>query len=286
MFDRKNIKPMLVAEIPFAFENKYLYEIKFDGIRALIYVNKNNISIRTRNNVDVTHLFLELHGIKNIVGRDTCIFDGEIVLFDKGRPSFSSLQKRLRIKNKDRIKEVSLDNPVQFVVFDIIYRNRDLTNKTLVERKKILDKYKDTDSFVKSKVYSDGEKLFTFVKKLELEGIVAKEKDSLYYVNKRSNVWIKLKNYQTDEFYIGGYVKNRTSYSLLLGEKKKNKLYYVGKIKVSNNKDITKEVLAKKKINNPFDNYESVGIFIEPNIKIIINYLEKTKSNMLRHPFM
>ena len=286
MFDRKNIKPMLVAEIPFAFENKYLYEIKFDGIRALIYVNKNNISIRTRNNVDVTHLFLELHGIKNIVGRDTCIFDGEIVLFDKGRPSFSSLQKRLRIKNKDRIKEVSLDNPVQFVVFDIIYRNRDLTNKTLVERKKILDKYKDTDSFVKSKVYSDGEKLFTFVKKLELEGIVAKEKNSLYYVNKRSNVWIKLKNYQTDEFYIGGYVKNRTSYSLLLGEKKKNKLYYVGKIKVSNNKDITKKVLAKKKINNPFDNYESDGIFIEPNIKIIINYLEKTKSNMLRHPFM
>ena len=277
---------MLVSEIPFAFENKYLYEIKFDGIRALIYVNKNNISIRTRNNVDVTHLFPELFGIKNIVGRDTCIFDGEIVLFDKGRPSFSSLQKRLRIKNKDRIKAVSLDNPVQFVVFDIIYQNRDLTNKTLVERKKILDKYKDTDSFVKSKVYSDGEKLFTFVKKLELEGIVAKEKDSLYYVNKRSNVWIKLKNYQTDEFYIGGYVKNRTSYSLLLGEKKKNKLYYVGKIKVSNNKDITKKVLAKKKINNPFDNYESDGIFIEPNIKIIINYLEKTKSNMLRHPFM
>ena len=286
MFDDKNIKPMLLVEIPFCFENKYLYEIKFDGIRTLIYVNKNNISIRTRNNVDVTHLFLELHGIKNIVGRDTCIFDGEIVLFDKGRPSFSSLQKRLRIKNKDRIKEVSLDNPVQFVVFDIIYRNRDLTNKTLVERKKILDKYKDTDSFVKSKVYSDGEKLFTFVKKLELEGIVAKEKDSLYYVNKRSNVWIKLKNYQTDEFYIGGYVKNRTSYSLLLGEKKKNKLYYVGKIKVTNNKDITKKVLAKKKINNPFDNYESYGIFIEPNIKIIINYLEKTKSNMLRHPFM
>ena len=286
MFDDKNIKPMLLAEIPFDFENKYLYEIKFDGIRALIYVSREKINIRTRNNVDVTHLFLELHGIKNIVGRDTCIFDGEIVLFDKGRPSFSSLQKRLRIKNKDRIKEVSLDNPVQFVVFDIIYRNRDLTNKTLVERKKILDKYKDTDSFVKSKVYSDGEKLFTFVKKLELEGIVAKEKDSLYYVNKRSNVWIKLKNYQTDEFYIGGYVKNRTSYSLLLGEKKKNKLYYVGKIKVTNNKDITKKVLAKKKINNPFDNYESYGIFIEPNIKIIINYLEKTKSNMLRHPFM
>lgn len=277
---------MLLAEIPFDFENKYLYEIKFDGIRALIYVSREKINIRTRNNVDVTHLFPELDGIRNIVGRDFCIFDGEIVLFDNGKPSFSSLQKRLRIKNAERIKKMSLDNPVQFVVFDIIYQNRDLTNKTLVERKKILDQYKDTDYFVKSKVYSDGKKLFASVKKMGLEGIVAKEKTSKYYVNKRSNVWIKLKNYQTDEFYIGGYVTNSTSYSLLLGEKKNNKLYYVGKIKVSNNKDITKEVLAKKKTSNPFCNYEGDGIFIEPNIKITINYLEKTKGNLLRHPFM
>lgn len=277
---------MLLAEIPFCFESKYLYEIKFDGIRALIYVNKKEINIRTRNNVDVTQLFSELDGIKNIVGRDFCIFDGEIVLFDKGKPSFSSLQKRLKIKNAERIKEASLDNPVQFVVFDIIYQNKDLTNKTLVERKKMLDKYKDTDYFIKSKVYSDGKKLFASVKKMGLEGIVAKEKTSNYYVNKRSNVWIKLKNYQTNEFYIGGYVKNSTSYSLLLGEKKNNKLYYVGKIKVSNNKDITKKVLVKEKRSNPFCNYEGDGMFIEPNIKITINYLEKTKSNMLRHTFL
>lgn len=95
MFDDKNIKPMLLAEIPFCFESKYLYEIKFDGMRALVYVSKKKISIRTRNNVDVTHLFPELDDIKNIVERDFCIFDGEIVLFDKGKPSFSSLQKGL-----------------------------------------------------------------------------------------------------------------------------------------------------------------------------------------------
>ena len=277
---------MLLQEVPIHFSDKYLYEIKFDGMRALVYVNKKKISIRTRNNVDVTHLFPELFGIKNIVERDFCIFDGEIVLFNKGKPSFSSLQKRLRIKNSERIKKMSFDNPVQFVAFDIIYQNKDLTNKTLVERKKILDQYKDTDYFVKSKVYSDGKKLFASVKKMGLEGIVAKEKTSNYYVNKRSNVWIKLKNYQTNEFYIGGYVKNSTSYSLLLGEKKNNKLYYVGKIKVSNNKDITKKVLVKEKRSNPFCNYEGDGMFIEPNIKITINYLEKTKSNMLRHTFL
>ena len=74
---------MLLAEIPFYFESKYLYEIKFDGIRALVYVSKKKIRIRTRNNVDVTHLFPELHDIKNIVGKDSCIFDGEIVLIAK-----------------------------------------------------------------------------------------------------------------------------------------------------------------------------------------------------------
>lgn len=104
MFDSKNIRPMLLAEIPFDFENKYLYEIKFDGIRALIYASGEKINIRTRNNVDITHLFPELHDIKNIVGKDACIFDGEIVLFAKGMPSFSSLQKRLSIRVQKKLR--------------------------------------------------------------------------------------------------------------------------------------------------------------------------------------
>ena len=277
---------MLLAEIPFDFDSKYLYEIKFDGIRAIIYANKEKINIRTRNNIDVTNLFPELENVKKIVGKRTCIFDGEIVLFTKGKPSFSSLQKRLRIKNKDRIKKMSLDNPVQFVVFDIIYQNKDLTNEKLVDRKKILDKYKDTDYFVKSEVYSDGKKLFASVKKMGLEGIVAKEKESFYYPNKRSEVWVKLKNYQTDTFYIGGYIKNKVGISLLLGEKKNNGLYYVGKISVSNKREIVKEILIEKNNKNLFVNYDGDGVFIKPNIKITINYLEKTKSNMLRHPFI
>ena len=286
MFDSKNVRPMLLAEIPFDFDSKYLYEIKFDGIRAIVYANKEKINIRTRNNIDVTNLFPELESIKEIVGKRTCIFDGEIVLFAKGKPSFSSLQKRLRIKNKDRIKKMSLDNPVQFVVFDIIYQNKDLTNEKLVDRKKILDKYKDTDYFVKSEVYSDGKKLFASVKKMGLEGIVAKEKESFYYPNKRSEVWVKLKNYQTDTFYIGGYIRNKVGISLLLGEKKNNGLYYVGKISVSNKREIVKEIIKEKNNKNLFVNYDGDGVFIKLNIKITINYLEKTKSNMLRHPFI
>lgn len=282
MFDKKNILPMLLQEVPIHFSNKYLYEIKFDGIRAIIYVSKSNIVIKSRNNNDLTRKFPELKAITNIVSKN-CIFDGEIISFDN---KFSSIQKRLRLKNDLVIKDYALENPVIFMVFDIIYENKDLTNKPLLDRKKILDKYDDTNYFIKSRVYSDGEKLFERVKKLGLEGIVAKEKNSLYYPNTRSNEWIKLKNYQTDSFYIGGYIKNKVGISLLLGEYINNKLYYVGKISVSKTNDLVKQVLSKKVSNNYFVNYQEKGIFIKPSIKITVNYLEKTKSNMLRHPFI
>ena len=286
MFDKKNLKPMLLAEIPFDFDKKYLYEIKFDGIRALIYVSKDKINIRTRNNVDITHLFPELDELRKIMRNKKCIFDGEIVLFNDNKPSFSSLQKRMRLKNEVKIKEESRYNPVVFVAFDIIYQDQDLTECKLVDRKMVLNKFKDTKYFVKSVTYDDGEKLFRAVKKMGLEGIVAKEKDSRYYVNKRSDVWIKLKNYQTDTFYIGGYIKNKVGLSLLLGEKNNSKLYYVGKLSVSKSRDIVSEILKEKISKNYFCNYDSIGIFIKPKIKITVNYLDKTKSNMLRHPFL
>ena len=286
MFREKSIKPMLVAEVNFAFSDKYIYEVKFDGIRAIIYANSKEVVIRSRNNIDMTALFPELQSIKDIVLNDTCIFDGEIVLFFKDKPSFSHLQQRIRVKNKDKIRSFASDMPVVFVVFDIIYQNKSLLNFKLLARKKALLKYKDTNYFWKSKVYDDGKKLFLAVKKMGLEGIVAKEKESYYYPGKRSNVWIKLKNYQTAEFYIGGYIKNRASYSLLLGEKRNNKLYYVGKIKVSRRKEILAKIMKEKSSAREFVNYEGDGVFIKPKYKITVNYLEKTKQNMLRHPFI
>ena len=127
MFKEKNIHPMLLSEIPFNFSDDYLYEIKFDGIRAIIYASLKGITIKTRNNIDVTHLFPELFSIKDLVTKNT-IFDGEIVLLENNKPSFSSLQKRLRIKNKDKINAASINNPVTFVVFDILYLNKSLLN--------------------------------------------------------------------------------------------------------------------------------------------------------------
>jgi len=142
---------MLLEEIDKPFDSdKYIFEIKFDGIRAIIFVSNENLTIQSRNNKNITHLFPELQNIKKEI-KDNVIFDGEIVIFDKNKVSFSKVQERLHIKNKNKILSLSKNSPAIFIVFDILYKNKDLTNLELLRRKKILSKYQDNDYFVKTK---------------------------------------------------------------------------------------------------------------------------------------
>ena len=176
-----NWEPMKLKEIDKPFNsNDYIFELKFDGIRAIIFASKDNIKIQSRNRQDLTFLFPELDTIKNLVDKNV-IFDGEIVAFENDRYSFSKIQKRLHLKSKDKILRASKEDPITFVVFDILYENKDLTNLSLLERKKYLKKYKDTDYFIKTKtIHKDGIKFFESVKKLNLEGIIAKKKNGKY----------------------------------------------------------------------------------------------------------
>ncbi len=287
----KNIplKPMLLEELDKPFNDKnYIYEIKFDGIRAIIYASPKSLTIYSRNGLNITHLYPELQIIKNLVTVKT-IFDGEIVLFDNDRPSFKKLLQRNNMKSEIRIKRCAENNPVTFVCFDILFENKDLTNLTLLERKKILAKYSENEYFNKTFfIEEQGINLFNEIVKLELEGIVAKRKDSIYEIGERSNSWVKIKNIKDDEFFIGGYIINKNTLSLLLGEKKNNKLLYVGKVTVGQKYELSKKILKEQKQKkSPFMDYNEKNIiYVFPQIKIKVNYLEKTKNNHLRHPFI
>lgn len=283
------LKPMLLDEKfkPFN-DSEYLYEIKFDGIRALIFIENGKIIIKSRNNVILNDTFPELLDIKNI-SKSKCVFDGEIVLFDGGSPSFSKLQERIRLRNKNKINKFSIENPVNFVCFDILYKDKDLTDFPLIDRKKILDKFKDNSIFVKSKYFLEhGKELFEFVKKENLEGIIAKKKTSKYYYNIRTKDWIKIKNFREEEFCISGFIKTKNDnvISALLSEKINDKYVFVGKILFSNkNKDYEK-VINSKSVNNYLENCDEKAIFIKPFFKIKVYYMERTLNNMLRQPFI
>ena len=282
----KIITPMLLSEsnkIPTS--KNYIYELKYDGIRALIYITSNNIKIYTRNKIDITHLFPELIKLKEVIKRNV-ILDGEIICTKDGKPNFSKLLNRIRLKNKDKILSQSTWNRSTYICFDILYNDKDITNLSLLERKKILNKYKDNNIFIKSKIFYDGKKLFKTIKKFNLEGIVCKDINSIYIPNTRTNNWIKIKNYITESFYIGGYtIKNNNQISIYLGELINNKLIFVGKVFVSKKHKLYNKILNLKQSTNKFINLEENITYIKPTIKVKIRYIERTENNHLREAF-
>lgn len=288
LWKNRNFSPMLLTEIEEPFNSKdYIYEVKFDGIRALLFVSPNEFKIQSRNKFDMTYLYPELKSIQNMV-KEEMIIDGEIVIMDEeNKPSFSLLQKRSHLKDVNKIKISSRENPVTFVAFDVLYNGKNLIDKSLTERKKVLNKLKENDVLVISRTYNDGVKLFRTIKELNLEGIVAKKKDSTYQINKRVDEWLKIKNIKDGDFYIGGYTIKKGNYiSLLLGEFKDNKLKYVGNVTITKNNPIYKKILEQKVISKtPFiDFIDKNSTYILSKLNCTVTYLEKTKSGKLRHP--
>lgn len=279
-------KPMLLKEIDKPFDSEdYIFELKFDGIRALIFVNNNEIKIQSRNKKDLTHLFPELQDLKKIVNKNV-IFDGEIVAFNNEKVSFSKLQERLHLKNTNKILNESINNPVTFIAFDILYENKDLTTLPLLKRKDYLNKYKDNDYFIKTKIINkNGINLFKSVKKMKLEGIVAKLKTGKYYINKRTDDFIKIKNIQRDEFIIGGYEEKKNNIlSLSIGEYIDNKFHFVGKVSIGKKTSIYNKIKNLKKSKNYFYDFNEDINYVKPTITCHVEYLERTKNNHLRHP--
>ena len=291
LWNNRSWTPMLLKEIYKPFNSKdYIYEIKFDGIRAIIYASPQTFKIVNRHNVDITPIYPELKKIQTLVKGKT-IFDGEIIMMNNGVPSFENLQKRVHLKDKNKIKYHSLNNPVVFICFDILHNNKNLIDLPLIKRKELLSKFPDNDNFIKSIwIEEDGISLFNNIKKLNLEGIVAKEKKSLYYLNCRTDAWLKIKNIKKGTFIIGGYIENKNKFtiSLLLGEKKNNKLHFVGKVTIGKKNDIYNKIIKlKKRTISPFINFKEKNmVYIVPNLKCKVNYLERTKNNHLRQPFI
>lgn len=282
----KIVKPMLLSESDTVLENdNYIYEIKFDGIRAIIYAIDNNIKIFTRNGKNITNLFPELKVITSSVKKNS-ILDGEIVCLTNNKPDFFKVQKRIHLKNKDKIEISSKNNPALFICFDILYYEKDITNEPLYKRKDELSKINESDYLLKSKVFEDGEKLFKSIKRLDLEGIVCKDKFSTYQVNTRSNSWIKVKNYKVESFFIGGYTDGeKDRFSIYLGEKSNGKLRYVGKVFVSKKDKLYEKLKNRKSVNNPFLEFKENINFVKPIQEVKVKYIERNNNNHLREAF-
>ncbi len=232
------IYPMLATLVDTPFDNDdWLFEIKWDGYRAISFIEGDRLRLVSRNQNDLTKAYPELHDLPQHVRARTAILDGEIVALDEqGRPSFSLMQQRTGVgEGGRRIRRTRDDIPVVYYVFDLLYLDGyDLMRSDLEKRKDMLASILSPSDSLR---YSDhyvgrGIDLYHVAAEHHLEGIVAKHRRSCYEP-KRSREWLKIKITRRQECVIGAYTDPRGSRenfgSLVLGlYDDKQRLIHIG----------------------------------------------------------
>jgi bifunctional non-homologous end joining protein LigD len=231
------IHPMLAESVDSAFDGAdWLFEIKWDGYRAVAFIQNGKVRLVSRNQNDLTPRYPELADLPRFIQAKNAILDGEVVaLDDEGRASFSLMQQRTGFRPGGRRAAANADVPVLYYAFDLLYLDGfDWRRVPLEERKRKLKSLVVTGDVVR---YSDhyeeqGKALLEIARQKGLEGIVAKKRAS-FYEERRSREWLKIKIRHRLECVIGGYTEPEGSRahfgSLVLGlYDNKERLIHVG----------------------------------------------------------
>ena len=284
------IHPMLAISIEKAFDSpEYLFEIKWDGYRAVSFIQDARVRLVSRNQNDLTGQYPELHQLPKFVRAITAILDGEVVALDEqGRASFSLMQQRTGIREQGRRTGGRSDIPVLYYVFDLIYLDGyDLRRVSLEERKQVLSKILTSTGAVRySDHFDQGTKLFEAAKQQGIEGIVAKRRGSCYE-ERRSREWLKIKITQTLDCVIGGYTDPEGSRqyfgSIVLGlYDKKGNLIHVGQAGTGFSQNTLKQIFSlfkdRETNRNPFHgNVDARRVhWIKPELVAEIKFTEWT----------
>ncbi|MDQ6843812.1 MAG: non-homologous end-joining DNA ligase, partial [Bacteroidota bacterium] len=305
----ENIAPMLATLVDKPLnEPGWLYEIKWDGYRAIAYINNSykdaalpigEVELRSRNNKSFNEKFYPLYtALKG--WKINAVVDGEIaVLNDRGTADFSGLQSW----------RSEADGQLVFYLFDILWlEGNDVTGLPLTGRRELLRSIMPDDPLIKlSENFNEtGTAFFELAGKLGLEGIIAKKASSLYIPGLRTKEWLKIKTQNFQEAIICGYTKNENTSkpfsALLLGWYNKGELQFTGLVGTGfNNKlqiEILKIVKPLQTINCPFKiipDYNKPSRFrpnppkaavtwLKPEVVCEISYREITKDGAIRHP--
>jgi DNA ligase D-like protein (predicted ligase) len=297
---RDEIEPMLAgaAEKPPRSED-FLFEVKWDGIRALISLDDGQVRIRTRNKLDITNRFPELLIHEQAFRATGALFDAEIVCLDEsGKPVFKNVIHRMQQTAEGAIERVKAKYPAVCYVFDCLYLDgRPIVNEPLIRRRAwLVDAIKKGTPYRVSEVEEDGNALFHAAAQLGLEGIMAKEKSSTYQAGKRSTAWLKIKTRQTTDCIIIGYTKGKGNRAnefgaLHLAQQDGDTLRYVGKVGTGFDAKVMKEIFSElkslKQVKRPVKEKpidDSASTYIEPKLMCEVQYASWTKDRMLREP--
>ncbi|MGZ3772877.1 MAG: DNA ligase D [Bdellovibrio sp.] len=271
--------------------DQWLYEVKFDGYRIQTHIEKEKVELYSRSGLEWTSRFPTIAQALTRLDVRNIIIDGEVVWLDeKGRSDFQKMQNSLKEKDSRRLV---------YYAFDLLFFNgEDYRSRPLVERKyrleKIIKSLNDPLVRYSEHFLEDPISLFETVCSYGLEGLVSKDRDSIYQ-SKRTSAWVKVKCKKQQEFVIGGYTSGKGARSafgaLLLGAYEGNKLRYVGRVGTGFTEKSLTEVLnklkRKERTKSPFDLSSPKGKglhWLKPEFVAEVTFANWTSDNILRTP--
>jgi bifunctional non-homologous end joining protein LigD len=271
----------------------WLFEVKWDGFRAIARVSQGEAKLTSRQGNDLTQRFQQVaKEIPKAVKTPDCVLDGEVCALDEnGRSSFSLMQQG------------KPGTPIVYYVFDLLeLEGEPLVELPLIERRKRLEKLLDrrNKTVRLSEVFEDGQALFEAAKQQRLEGIVAKRADSRYAVGRRTRDWLKIKTHGRQEFIIGGYTKGQgrragTLGSLVLAVRRGPELQYVGNVGTGFTAEEIEKLMQKlrplERKTPPFKEVPKMPkirkgdvVWVEPELVCEVEFAEWTHDGHLRAP--
>jgi bifunctional non-homologous end joining protein LigD len=283
-------------------EDRWAFEVKWDGVRALAYLKDSQLTLESRNLTDITARYPELAGMGPVLGeRHAAILDGEVVAFDEaGRPSFQQLQTRMHLTGHEEIRQRRAKVPVAYALFDVLWLDGDwVVDRPYVDRRELLAGLIEPGPSpwqVAPSQTGDGTSMVEVTRQRELEGVVAKRLDSVYEPGHRSRSWIKVKNFLRQEFVIGGWVPGHGGRAgqigaLMLGYyDESGVLHYAGKVGTGFTQQ---ELVRLARVLAPIARRDSpfaetppdwrVAHYAEPKLVAQVSYGHWTTAGQIRH---
>jgi bifunctional non-homologous end joining protein LigD len=273
----------------------WLYEIKWDGVRALCLIKDGKLEIQTRRGNRCEKQYPELADLPSHLNAKTAWLDGEIcVLDEKGRSRFELIQPRIGA-NALAAPHLAETSPVTLFLFDILYLDGyDVRGVALEDRKRLLnsivtpsDHIRLSDSFD-----TDGVQMFEAARQMNLEGILAKDRRSTY-VSARTSHWLKLKVQSEQEFVIAGFTDGERDYfgALVLAYEKEGKWLHAGQVGTGFDQKLMKAIHARLKPLitktcpfHPKPKIKDPVTWIKPEVVCQVRFLDWTQDGMLRAP--
>ncbi len=271
---------------------KWIYEVKWDGIRVFIIKKNDSVQILSRSGKDLSKKFPEITD-PDLYETEEIILDGEIVVLDdQGRPLFNEVISRMHSQFPPKKLNAT------FYAFDLIYVDgKDCTNEPIENRRAYIPhliKIKNAIRFSES--FESGQSLFDAIKMKNMEGIMAKKSGSKYFFGQRSAQWLKYKVRHNTTCYVIGYTKgkgDRSAYfgSMHLAQKENDKWIYRGRVGTGFDMDQLKSIFsilrsipkAKKLLKQKIEE-ERNTTWIKPQLEAEIIYASKTPNETFREP--